>query len=408
MSITHSTLALRVWASGKTHFSYDDKPVAAASLRAGITDDLTLEAHGEAGSELVNGGIGGILSLGRFGMLEGAASASQFDGSNGLQSTPPMIRNSPASISASARQDSLATMRISPSQSIQSRSRLMEIMKTLARGARWIRSPQALPLRKTGAALDLAPSTSRKPMAGVPITCHRASTAPAQQCVIVPDGLCRDGQRKHRRRQYRFLGAAWQLGIWQRQRELDRDSTSFNVAAAKPRGHDSGSLGWRAQVQSGEEIAAKGDLSFRTRYADLGLGASVQGKKLQANAYADGAIVMADGGVFASRRIDDAFAIVDAGLPDVEVLLQNQSAGRTGASGKLLVRFFFPMRKTSCPSLSRTLPLGAEVTENERLAIPSSGSGILVDFGVKTDTRSALVEFRDASGAYVPPAPREA
>jgi NAD(P)-dependent dehydrogenase (short-subunit alcohol dehydrogenase family) len=51
---------------------------------------------------------------------------------------------------------------------------------------------------------------------------------------------------------------------------------------------------------------------------------------------AEGAAVVAGGGVFLGNRIDDSFAVVDAGAPGVAVDYENRFAGKTDSSGKLL------------------------------------------------------------------------
>lgn len=49
---------------GTDSFDYDSDPIAAASLRYGIADMLTGEAHVELGAGLVEGGIGAVLQAG--------------------------------------------------------------------------------------------------------------------------------------------------------------------------------------------------------------------------------------------------------------------------------------------------------------------------------------------------------
>jgi len=48
---------------GVESFAYDDDVIGSASLRYGLTDWLTLEAHGEGGTDLINGGLGAVASL---------------------------------------------------------------------------------------------------------------------------------------------------------------------------------------------------------------------------------------------------------------------------------------------------------------------------------------------------------
>ena len=72
----------------------------------------------------------------------------------------------------------------------------------------------------------------------------------------------------------------------------------------------------------------------------------------------DGAIAVAGGGVFATNRIDDAFAVVNVGAPNVEVRSRNNVVGHTNGSGRLIVpdlNSWDPTRSIStrktCPSM---------------------------------------------------------
>ncbi|MBS7678866.1 hypothetical protein KIN14_12115, partial [Vibrio cholerae] len=59
--------------------------VASGTFRYGYSDNLTLESHAEASSDLTLGGLGGNLRLGNFGVLNTALSQSQFDSRTGQQ-----------------------------------------------------------------------------------------------------------------------------------------------------------------------------------------------------------------------------------------------------------------------------------------------------------------------------------
>jgi outer membrane usher protein len=65
--------------------SYVAQPIGTSSLRAGITDSLTIQAHGEVGAGLVNVGLGAALRVGSLGVVSGSLAGSQIDKRNGLQ-----------------------------------------------------------------------------------------------------------------------------------------------------------------------------------------------------------------------------------------------------------------------------------------------------------------------------------
>ena len=57
--------------------------------------------------------------------------------------------------------------------------------------------------------------------------------------------------------------------------------------------------------------------------------------RLSGTAQLDGSIALAGGDIFLGNRIDDAFAVVKAGAPDVDVLYENRVVTRTKASGRV-------------------------------------------------------------------------
>ena len=70
---------------GEQSFSYVPKPIASWSLRGGLSDDATIEAHTEDGAGLVNGGAGIVLNAFQRGVVEAAVAGSGFQGGKGLQ-----------------------------------------------------------------------------------------------------------------------------------------------------------------------------------------------------------------------------------------------------------------------------------------------------------------------------------
>ncbi|MDW7603231.1 fimbrial biogenesis outer membrane usher protein, partial [Stenotrophomonas maltophilia] len=72
---------------GERSFAYDDRTVASASWRGGVTDTFTGEAHAEGGGGLAQGGIGGWWLLGAAGVFNAAYAHSDYHGLQGGQWT---------------------------------------------------------------------------------------------------------------------------------------------------------------------------------------------------------------------------------------------------------------------------------------------------------------------------------
>ncbi|MCA3574173.1 MAG: fimbria/pilus outer membrane usher protein, partial [Aestuariivirga sp.] len=116
----------------------------------------------------------------------------------------------------------------------------------------------------------------------------------------------------------------------------------------------------------------------------------------------DGALVAAGGSVFATNTIYDSFAVVDAGVPDVPVVLQNRQVARTARNGKVVVPGLRSLARSTISIDVTDLPVDVTVASTEETVVPAWRSGVAVNFngGVKS---AALVVLRDASGNYVTP-----
>ena len=141
---------------------------------------------------------------------------------------------------------------------------------------------------------------------------------------------------------------------------------------------------------------------YRASVADLELFASAGQGSSNLSAYANGAVVAASGGVFFTRTIDDAFAVVDAGAPGVAVELENNVVGRTGKSGKILVPGLRAYQKNNISITPEDLPLDVEYDGPKKLVTPSAASGVAVNFAVRRDLSPALVTFLDPQGKPLP------
>jgi outer membrane usher protein len=181
----------------------------------------------------------------------------------------------------------------------------------------------------------------------------------------------------------------------------DAQGTAVTTDLVKPETGEIGSVGWRIRDTEGSYANRAASLSYRARTGRYEAGVQQHRDRYRAAVQADGAIVFAGGDIFLSDRIDDAFAVVDAGAPGVDVEYENRPAGRTNGRGKLLLpdlRSYEPNRITIDPA---NLPIGALVDGTREVSIPADRSGTVVRFAVQTDVQSALVTLRDEAGAYL-------
>lgn len=163
-----------------------------------------------------------------------------------------------------------------------------------------------------------------------------------------------------------------------------------------------GGLGWSASAAGdGDDVAIRGDMAWRDDPVLLRGGAYRAGDTIMWGG-ASGALVLMDGGLFAANRVADAFVVVNTGgTADIPVRYENQLIGRTNADGKLLI----PWASAYYPGQYDIDPLGlpANVTApvvSQRVAV-ARGSGHIVRFPV-TRMRAARLILKDTSGAVIP------
>jgi len=174
------------------------------------------------------------------------------------------------------------------------------------------------------------------------------------------------------------------------------------VDAVKSLGPTPGDFGWEVRDSEGAAPYRQASFSYRSNYTTTKVGVSQDQSGSYAGLELRGSIAAMGGGVFFSNWIDDGFAVVDVGAPNVGVSYENQPVGTTNAKGLLLVptlRSYQANRITIDPT---NLPVDSEIETTNDVVAPADRAGALVKFKVHSDTAAALVVFVRADGSYVP------
>ena len=180
-----------------------------------------------------------------------------------------------------------------------------------------------------------------------------------------------------------------------------RSGTNYNVEASRPMSSEPGSYGWRVRdsegnnayrLASGSYRSSVGQIGGEVRQDPTGVGGFVQ---------AQGAVAVMGGGIFPSNRIDDSFAVVDVGLPDVDVLSENRPVGKANADGKILIPNLRSYQKNSITIDPRSLPVDADAPTTHDVVAPRDRSGVVVRMGVKNASDQAVVVLTDKGGKFI-------
>jgi outer membrane usher protein len=162
-------------------------------------------------------------------------------------------------------------------------------------------------------------------------------------------------------------------------------------------------LGWRALAgQRADQSFGEGGLYYQGSKALLTADVNVTSDQQTARLGAQGALVLADGSLFATRQLHSSFAVVDVpGYQNVGVGFQSSVLTRTDASGRTLVPNLQPYRQNSIRLDPNELPISAELDSIEQTAVPMARSGVKVRFPVRSG-RGALIRIRFADGEPAP------
>lgn len=394
---------------GTESMSYDPKPIASASLRRGVYDWLTLEAHAEAGANLINAGIGAVTRLGSWGVLSMATSASESGGAFGVQSYAALDAQVwGVSFHASSQrtfgdyQDlaSVTAPALTPS--------VRNAIGSLAIGAK---PPKAidtislsLPLTFDKSSLGLSyvhiesDQSRRSDIVSASYSRSLFKTASVSISAFV--------DLDNRKSSGVFVGVSIPLGgsvSTATSVSSTPVGTSVSVDATKPLSAEPGSYGWRLHDSEGGKIEDRlASVSYRASAARMEANVRQEGTKARATAQVEGAIVTMGNGLFFSNRIDDAFAVVDTRAPNVAVFYENRPVGKTDSQGQLLIPGLKSYQRNKISIDPRDLPLDAESPTSKNIVAPADRSGVRVDFGVKTNVKAAIVVLSRQDGKLIP------
>ncbi|WP_167772972.1 fimbria/pilus outer membrane usher protein [Ramlibacter humi] len=375
---------------GTAQTGYDSQPVASASARYGVSDRLTVEQHGEAGAGVASYGAGAVVRIAeQAGLLSVSLSSSSSGAGTGWQQS--------AGYQWSAGRFSLAAQSVRRSASFQDLAGLPAQQRLLASdsvfgsiGTGWgqfgiafasqriqdSEATRAATLNwstEVGARATLSVSVTKELSARRAVATYASLTLPLSGNQLADISATRRG-----------------------------GSQSANVTVA--RGAPDNGWGWR--VRAGETNGQGGGLAQVARTHTQGEWAAgveaAPGGGTSAFASASGAVVMAGGGTYLSRRIDDSFALIStSGVPGVPVLLENRRIGTTDYRGYLLATQLGANQKNRVAVDTLTLPADMRTAAESLDVVPVSKGGALARFDIRK-VRAVQAVLRDAKGEVLP------
>jgi outer membrane usher protein len=167
--------------------------------------------------------------------------------------------------------------------------------------------------------------------------------------------------------------------------------TDGYVAASRGLTAETGT-GWRVLGGSRNSTAyGEGGLYYQGSKGLLTADASAWTDQQTLRVGAQGGMVAIDGRMFASRTVQDSFALVEVpGYADVGVGFQGSKLTRTDKDGIALLPRLQPFQNNSIRLDPSELPISAELDSIEQVVVPAWRSAVKVAFPVRTG-RGALI-----------------
>lgn len=387
---------------GSLSNNYSRNFIASATFRYGITDKFTLEGHAEGGGGLLNGGLGASFTIADRALFTLAGTFSNTNTGTGYQvygSVDTQILG--MNLHASSRRSfgdyqdlaSISTAEIvsvTPALGALSNTGIAKAFDQVSLG---------IPLPKLRGGINLSFTHLENAIDEVSdvasITYSQNVFENATLSVSAYSSIGSSSDTGV------YVGLSFPLGdkvFASTSVESSGGSLAYSASASKSVSSEPDSWGWQVSDTEGANPQRRAGVTYRGKNTFSQVNVHQNNTGYLADAYVSGSVVVADKGVYLAPRIDDAFAIVDAGAPNVPVYLANHLKGKTNRFGKLLVPGLLSYEENRIKIDTKNLPINASVETTNKKIIPAAGAGINVSFGIVTEAKNAVVVFTDANG----------
>jgi outer membrane usher protein len=383
---------------GSKSFDYDDRLAGSASLRYGVNDGLTAETHAEGFMGLLNAGAGAVINAGAFGTISVAAAASYYEGETGARLHAGWeLSKGNFNLTASSKRNfgDYADLSIATAEDRSGAAPQFGSAEQISLG-------YGFPDWKSNFGASFIHSENRDGSASNILSASFGQQLPGD-ISFYANGYFDLDDRDSAGAQAGLhipLGGKYRSSAALR---LHKDHVQATSSLTKSLENRPGGHGWRVEYGDGDYRRVSASGSYISNLSFVSGNAQYQDGAGHGHLGIDGALAIADESLFFSRRINNGFSVVDAGEPQIEVYSQNRLIGKTGSNGKILVPNLGAYQQSTIRIETDDLPLDTEIPETEAQTVVARNSASLVRFAVKSQSHSALVEFKMKDGSFVPP-----
>ncbi len=376
---------------GVKSFSYASDPMASGSVRYGVSNTFTVEAHAEGTSGLANAGTGGVMLLGtEGGVASGSVARSTYRGDAGTQYSLGYSwsnRRFNFAVDSTRTQGDyrdVASLYGSPPPRVSDTALASVSVGPMGNfGVNYLR--QQYPAEASSRYAGAFWSATVRSRLSLSVGVNQNLDLSRDRSIFASVTYSGDNHINYSTSVQRSQG-----------------QTSATVEADQPVPGDGG-FGWRALARDG--VDQNGGLAEASWLLDSGqftTGVSATGDSRYAYADATGSLVFMAGHLFATRHVDDAFAVVSTdGVPNVPVTLENRVIGNTDSDGMLLVTRLNAYQKNQLGIDAMDLPVNMRVDTVSEIVTPSDRAGSIARFGMHT-VRAATIVLHNSNGKPLP------
>ena len=198
------------------------------------------------------------------------------------------------------------------------------------------------------------------------------------------------------------LGLSWYLDnrvSLNARNEIAAAGSSRVISAQSTVPQDLG-WGWQLEAADGLRDYRRASLQNRNRYSDLNAMIEDSAFGQVGRFSASGSLAWLPGATMATRRIDDAFALIDLGYANVPVFSENRPIGQTDAAGRLMVPNLNSYISNKLSISASELPFDVEIDNAARFVVPTRDAGVRVSFDTHREDNT-LVALHLATGEAV-------
>ncbi len=366
--------------------------LASATYRRGLTNSLTLEGHGESQQSGPHAlGLNAAWRIGNIGVVSATLAQGADDSSSGMLTAVGFDRGGRRfSITGRSQFASDGFRQVGDSLLLQ-RPKQQHVLQTSANFSRIgsfslayaIATYQGQARRQTGT-LSHNISISHIGYLGFSVS-HTLSEPKATGAFLIltaPLGPTRSASLTARYDKDTFFEERELVAMFQQNPPVGNGS-GYRLSASTA-GNYSGS--WLGQFD----------------YAAIEAEAAKYLETSAVRATLTGAAVALGGDIYTTRSFNDSFALVDvAGIPDIDVMVDNQVVRRTDRNGRAFVRNLRAYEENRLSVDPRQLPLDTRIDSDKLKISPRYRSGLIVKFAIAHE-RSATFKLVLPSGRPVP------